>query len=56
MITVQGEARQPQVVVGASRAHFGVSRDDSYAPKPEPSPLSLVPFKSHHDAHEGSCC
>ncbi|PQQ14894.1 putative UDP-N-acetylglucosamine--peptide N-acetylglucosaminyltransferase SEC [Prunus yedoensis var. nudiflora] len=52
MITVHGEARQPQVVVGASRAHFGVSRDDSYAPKPEPSPLSLVPFKSHHDAHE----
>ncbi|KAM1223165.1 hypothetical protein TB2_010465 [Malus domestica] len=52
MITVQGEARQPPAVVGASRAHFGAARDDSFGIKPEPSSLSLVSFKPHHDARE----
>lgn len=54
MITVQGEARQPPAVVGASRAHFGAARDDSFGIKPEPSSLSLVSFKPHHDGREGS--
>ncbi|KAM1468639.1 hypothetical protein ACFX2I_033577 [Malus domestica] len=52
MITVKGEARQPAAVVGASRAHFGVARDDTFGIKPEPSSLSLVSFKPHHEARE----
>lgn len=53
MMTVHGEARQPQQLVGASssRAQFGI--ESFAAGKPEPASLSLVSFKAP-EAHEGT--